>query len=126
MILAIAAAGALSGCKLHYQVDATVKGGTIEFSLPDGPHRACLDSFEIRQRDGDLAWRLGKSVGAPACASSFPVRYGVVPVGLVQIAAPTDLRAGQVYDVKGTGRGSYSGAFKLLPSGEVLNRWTEY
>lgn len=126
-VLVGATAAALGSCTLHYEVDATAHGDAVTFAVADRSQRSCVDSFEIRSRDSKtVMWRLTKRSGSTDCAASFPLQYGVAPAGLVQEFAATKLDPETPYEIEGTGGGAYSGAFKLLRSGEALNRWTEY
>jgi hypothetical protein len=118
-------AATLSACKLHDQVEASRHGGTVMLADADR-HEACLNGLEVSSRTDGIVWKVAAREGSVACAAKFPLVYGAAPEGLVETRPAQPLRSGTDYEVKGTGSAHYFGAFRLLPGGQVQNRWTEY
>lgn len=118
----------LGGCSYPFDMVVRISDNVILFDVaPKDKKRArCAWNFMFfeRRQDGgsDVAWSW-RSADYTSCASSYPIRYGTTPKGVVQERSPKPLKVGVIYEYTSGayGGGIGGGCFRLISPTQVEN-----
>jgi hypothetical protein len=110
----------LTGCSRSLPVEAVVIDGAISF-IADEKLNGCLDTFRVVSDDGEVMWQIEGEFRSSPCRDNFPLRYGVTPAELSTHTEPKPLRPGPLYRIAGSDGDHYYGAFRIAPSGLIIN-----